>query len=281
MLVSPRYEGPPIISITGLPSDQRVPLVRQRKRLEAMLGDLSEGDWRSASRCEGWSVQDVVSHLVSVNVFWHASVLAGLGGVPTRVLIGFDPATTPALLVAPTRELAPAEVLGRFVSSNEAFLGVIANLDDGAWAMLAETPAGHLPIRLVAHHALWDCWVHERDIAAPLGLRPPVESDEVGSCLRYAAALSPALAIGTGQMLNGSFAIQASDPDICCVLDVGESVAVRDVIASPEVPCLRGDAASLVEALSIRMPLPPSAPIEWRLMLDGLANAFTAEPGTT
>jgi hypothetical protein len=218
----------------------------------------------------------VVAHLVGVNVFWRASVLAGLAGAPTRVLAGFDPATTPALMVAPMRELTPTEVLDGFVSSNDAFLAVLADLDNAGWVMLAESPAGHVPIRLIAHHALWDCWVHERDITLPLGLTPATEPDEVGSCVRYAAALSPALAIGTGHTFAGRFAIEATDPQLRCVLDVGESVAVRDDMASPEVPCLRGEAVALVEALSIRTPLPPSAPSEWRGLLQGLATAFTA-----
>jgi uncharacterized protein (TIGR03083 family) len=277
MLVSPRYDGPPIISITGQPDDQLAPLVRQRERLEAMLVELSDDDWSSPSRCDDWTVQDVVAHIVGVNVFWHASVRAGLGGTPTRVLAGFDPATTPAVMVAAMRELTPAEILEQFVTSNDDFLAVLNRLDDAGWATLAESPAGHVPIRLVAHHALWDCWIHERDIALPLGLTPPAEPDEVGSCLRYAAAVSPALAIGTGHLLAGRFAVEATDPSMCCVLDVGESVAVRDDVAPPDVPCLCGDAVSLVEALSIRAPMPPSAPPEWLGLLEGLAIAFTAE----
>src|SRR5439155_1424843 len=183
MLVSPRYDGPPIISITGQPDDQLAPVLRQRKRLAAMLVELGDDDWSAPSRCDDWTVQDVVAHMVGVNVFWHASVRAGLGGSPTRVLAGFDPATTPAVMVAAMRELTPTEVLEQFVTSNDEFLGVLAELDDAGWATLAESPAGHVPIRLVAHHALWDCWIHERDIALPLGLTPPAEPDEIGSSL--------------------------------------------------------------------------------------------------
>src|SRR5205807_10268214 len=173
-------------------------VVRQRRRLARMLAELREDDWRSPSRCAGWTVQDVIAHLVGVSVCWRASVLAGLAGTPPRVLAGFDPATTPALMVAPMRELSPTEVFDRFVASNDAFLAVLADLDNAGWVMLAESPAGHVPIRLIACHALWDCWVHERDVAQPLGLTPPTEPDEVGSRVRYAAALRPALAIGTG-----------------------------------------------------------------------------------
>ncbi|HEY5077930.1 MAG TPA: maleylpyruvate isomerase family mycothiol-dependent enzyme [Acidimicrobiia bacterium] len=277
MLVSPRYDGPPIISITGRPGDQLAPVLRQRRRLEAMLVDLDDADWSSASRCDDWTVQDVVAHMVGVNTFWNASVRAGLGGTPTRLLVGFDPATTPALMVDAMRDLAPQEILDQFVTSNETFLGVLAQLDDTGWTTLAESPAGHVPIRMVAHHALWDCWIHERDIALPLGLNPPLEPDEVASCLRYAAALSPALAIGTGHLLGGRFAVEATDPSLSCLLDVGESVTVRDGRAPPEVPCLRGEAVPLVEALSIRTPMPASVPPEWLRLLGGLAAAFTAD----
>ena len=138
------------------------------------------------------------------------------------------------------------------------------------------TPPGHVPIRLLAAHALWDGWTHERDIALPLGLTPPKEPDEVASCLRYAVALSPAFAIESGHALSGTFAVAATNPSLCCALEVGESVRVRDAPAPPEAPCLRGDAVTLVEALTIRALLPPNAPPEWLALLDGLATAFTA-----
>ena len=246
-----------------------------------MLEGLSESDWLSPTRCDSWTVQDVVAHLAGVNAFWHASVRAGLAGTPTRVLAGFDPATTPDLMVAPMREQAPKEILDQFVSSNDAFLGVLAELDDGGWETLAESPPGHVPIRLLAQHGLWDSWIHERDVALPLGLNPRVEPDEVASCLRYAAALSPAFLISAGHTLAGRFAVEATDASLCCVLEVGESVSVRDDNAPTEVPCLRGAAVTLVEALSIRAPLPPGAPSQWVELLEGLAIAFTAEARTS
>jgi uncharacterized protein (TIGR03083 family) len=275
MLVSPRYEGPPIMSIAGEPGEQLQAVVRQRRRFESMVGDLDDDDWCSASRCEGWTVQDVVAHIVGVNAFWNASVRAGLAGSPTRVLVGFDPVETPALMVAPMRELSPGEVLEQLVASNDAFLDAIGGLSDAGWAALAEAPPGHLPIRLVVQHALWDCWVHERDVALPLGLIPPAEPDEVASSLRYVGALSPAFAVQSGLPCQGVYALDSTDPTLHVVLDVGASVAVRDDVAAPGAPCLRGDAVALVEALSLRAPLPPSCPSDWEVLLRGLATVFS------
>ena len=239
-----------------------------------MLADLSADEWRSASRCDGWTVQDVVAHLVGVNAFWEASVSAGLAGTPTRVLAAFDPAAHPPMMVEPMRLLTPHEVLDQFVASNDGFLGAVATLDDGGWSTLAESPVGHVSIRLLAHHALWDSWVHERDIAVPLGLTPAREPDEIGSCLRYAAAVGPALSIGDSQRPARELAVLATDPDVPFTLEVGESVAVRHDFPPAHAPCLRGAAVELIEALSIRAPLPAGTPGEWRRLLQGLARTF-------
>src|ERR1700681_3973043 len=150
MKLSPRYDGPTILSFDGPADDQRSPVTRQRRRMESLLADLNEHEWRSKSRCDGWTVQDVVSHLVGVNTFWAASVRAGLDGV-----------AHPALMVDSMRTCSPREVFDQFVASNNAFLEAVATLDEHGWSTLAETPAGHVPIRLLVHHALWDAWVHE------------------------------------------------------------------------------------------------------------------------
>jgi uncharacterized protein (TIGR03083 family) len=272
--IAPRYDTPPLISIDGPWDDQLEPVSRQRRRLESFLGGLSEAEWARPSRCDGWTVQDVVAHIVGVNAFWRASVLAGLAGTPTRILTGFDPVATPALMVDSMRALTPTEVLDQFAQSNDAFLGPLAGLDEPGWSMPAEAPPGHIPVRLLAQHALWDCWIHERDIALALGSVPAVERDEVLSCLRYAAALSPGFSIMNGDALTGVFAVDAKDPDISFVLEVGESVAVRAGAAPGDAPCLSGNAVELIEALSIRGPLPTTAPAEWRRLLGGLATAF-------
>ncbi len=278
MKLAPRYDGPSIIAIEGRPDDQLAPVTRQRRRMETMLVDLGDDDWSAPSRCDAWTVQDVVAHLTGVNDFWNASVLAGIDGAPTRILTDFDPAATPPRLIGPMRTLAPAEVLERFAVSNDAFLATLAGLDDEAWSVRAESPAGHVPIRLLAQHALWDSWVHERDVALPLGADVDEEADEVLSCLRYAAALSPALAMSTGRTFLGTFAVEAADPAVCFVLEVGESsVAVHDDAVPPGASCLRGDAVGLVEALSLRAPLPATTPDQWRQLLAGLATAFDAE----
>ncbi len=279
MKISPRYEGSPILDFPGVPADSLAATVRQRRRMESTLAGLADADWRAPSRCAAWTVRDVVAHLVGVNGFWHASIRAGLAGSPTRVLGSFDPARTPAVMVSTMATLPDQEVLDQFVASNDALLAAMTALGDGGWLTIAESPAGHVPIRVLAMHALWDAWIHERDIAIPLGLPCAAEDDEVAACLKYAAAISPALAIGFGLPAVGRLAVEGTDPVVGFVLAVGDSVRLADrVHGTVEVPCLRGPSVDLVEALSLRTPLPDVAPPEWRRMLDGLAMAFDAAP---
>ena len=278
MKVSPRYEGPQILSIDGPADDQAVVIARQRRRMESLLVDLTDDEWNAPSRCDGWTVQDVVAHLVGVNAFWEASVSAGLAGTPTRVLAAFDPVVHPAMMVDAMRAQTPREVLGQFVASNDGFLGALAPLGDDGWAILAESPAGHVSIRLLAYHALWDAWIHERDIAFPLGLTPAEEADELESSLRYAAAVGPALTISADDAFSGALGVIATDPDVHFTVDVAGSVAVHDRVPTDDMPCLRGSAVELIEALSIRAPLPAGTCTEWHQLVNGLATVFDSAP---
>ena len=274
MKLSPRYDGPPLIAIDGPVDDQLAPVVRQRRRLEATLAGFNDDEWNAASRCDGWRVQDVVAHIVGVNTYWEASVKAGVAGEPLRILANFDPAATPKLMVGSMSSLTSEEVFQQFVSSNTGFLGALESLDATGWSMLAESPPGHVTIRVLASHALWDTWVHERDIALPLGRTQPVEDDEVIATLRYVAALAPALLIAGGEAPVGAYVVEVTDPELSFTLDVGESVTVRNGSAPDDPPLLRGDAVELIEALSIRAPLPDSTPAEWRELLRGLETVF-------
>ena len=276
MKLSPRYDGPAVLEIDGNADDQAVVVARQRRRLQALLADLGEDEWRAASRCAGWSVQDVVAHLVGVNAFWEASVSAGLAGTPTRVLAAFDPAAHPPMMIEPMRALTAGQVLDQFVASNDGFLGALAALDDRGWSTPAESPIGHVSIRLVAQHALWDSWLHERDIVLPLGRTHVAEPDEIASCLIYSAAVGPSFRIGDAGTVPSALAVVATDPDVHFTLEVGDAVRVRHESASAPMPCLRGDAVELTEALSIRAPFPADAPPEWHQLVRNLATVFDA-----
>ena len=257
-------------------------MVRQRRRLAKRLSELGDEGWATPSRCEGWSVQDVVTHLSSTNQFWAISVAQGLAGTPTRFLATFDPVASPAQMVDSSRGKPVAETLATFVDSVEALADAVEPLTDGQVAtVIAEAPPGHVTLDAVMLHALWDAWIHERDILVPLGLTQDHEDDEIAGCLAYAAALGPAFALSNGLPELSMFVVSASDPR--CHFVVGHaagdltSVEVRNganVDLMPPFPILGGDAVDLIEALSFRAPFPSDLDPTIRTLVGGLADVF-------
>ena len=135
---------------------------------------------------------------------------------------------SPAQLVDSTRGTPPEETLAAFRASNAEMLDAIEALDDAGWAAVGEAPPGHVPLTLVADHALWDSWVHERDILVPLGRTPVEDPREVLTCLRYAAALGQAFEVGQGRGPGGIAVLEVTDPDARIVVSAtGDQVRVH------------------------------------------------------
>lgn len=274
MILTPRYGSPPVIVVDArVPGDEH-PMVRQRRRLEALLGELDEADWQHPTRCDGWSSQDVITHLVTTNGFWSLSIRAGLAGEPTRFLGTFDPVATPALLVDQAQGTPPAATLEQFVAGNDDLASLVDTFGPDEWNTIAEAPPGHLPIGLVADHALWDGWVHERDIALPLGRPAVVDADEVLTSLRYAAALGRGFDTASGTTEAAPVVLEVRDPDAVIVVTLEDGVAhVGDGPAPEGALRAEGDAVEILEMLSVRdagRPLPEAV----ATLMAGLATVF-------
>lgn len=277
MQLTPRYGNDPVLVLDGAPDAVLGPTVRQRRRLAATVSSFTDEQWTHPSRCEGWSNRDVISHLDSTNAFWSFSIRQGLAGEPTRFLATFDPVASPAQIVAGTAELPAEAVLESFLASNEAYLTLLESLDDDGWQALAEAPPGHVAVRTLATHGLWDAWVHERDILLPLGLDQALEPDEVTAALRFAASLGPTYGMTMGMPGRGTIGIDATDPTASFRVEVGDAVVVHDGDGPADL-VLAGDAVELIEALSLRAPLASPVPAEHAWLLAGLATVFDVAP---
>ena len=254
--------------------DPSILLVRQQRRFAAVLATFGSDQWASRTRCERWSVRDVVVHLVGANELWRSSVTAGRSGAATRLFEFFDPVTTPPRLVDAVEGWTRFEALARYVEATDAVAAAVAGLDVEAWSQTGESPLGHVSLRLVVLHALWDSWIHERDVLLPLGLTPIVEPDEVVACLTYAAALGPALLAAGGSVRHGTLVVAATEPEVQIVVEVGSSVLVRLDAAAPGAARLAGRAVDLIEGLSFRAPLIADVAAADRWLLSGLDAAF-------
>jgi uncharacterized protein (TIGR03083 family) len=271
--LNPRYEGPAIIEVGDLVADPSEPFIRQRKRLAEVMSLLSSEEWASPSRCEGWSVQDVAEHLAGVNQFFLLSIGSGLRDEPSQLLASFDPVKVPAAMVERARGAAPAATLERLIESNGELAALLSSVPEDDWAKPAEAPPGHIAVRAVCAHALWDAWIHERDVLLPLGLNQQIETDEVEVALGYAAALGVAFYLISGAARSGSLAVETQHPALAFTVDVGEQVNVR-LGAQPDATALvKGEAVDLLEGFSCRGPH-PRVPIDHRWLVDGLHQVF-------
>ncbi len=276
MLLTPRYDGPPVLSLAGPPGAIAIPAIRQQRRLVDTLAGLTDEQWSHPSRCDGWTAHDVAVHLHSVHGFWAFSTAQGLKGEPTRFLATFDPVASPPQMVAAAAPTTPAELVEQMRASTGVLEAQWSSLTDADWIALAEAPPGHISVSALVHHALWDSWIHEHDILVPLGITPPAEDDEVAASLRYVAALTPAFALCAGASGRGSFAIDAGHVQV--VVEVDETVRVRSGLALPEADTvdtvLRGDPVEVLEQLSFRAPWTFDVPADQAWMLGGLATTF-------
>jgi uncharacterized protein (TIGR03083 family) len=161
------------------------PWLRHRKRFAEALESFTDAQWQAPSRCDGWTNRDVVGHLVDVDAFWNFSVTMGRAGQPSEVLRDFDPIDTPRSLVDAMAERSTGEVFASFIANGDALRDTITSLSDHEWGSICESPIGHVEVRVLLAHALWDSWLHERDILTGLDLVPSCELDELAVATWY------------------------------------------------------------------------------------------------
>ncbi|MEC3913047.1 maleylpyruvate isomerase family mycothiol-dependent enzyme [Nocardia sp. CDC160] len=164
--------------ITALLSDQWDALTR-------LVDGLDENGWRTASPLPGWTVFDVLAHVIGVE-----SMLLGeptpeiaVSGDHIRNEIG----TLNEKWIAALRPLTGSQLLERFLDVTGRRLKALEQTTPEAWAELVPTPVGMAPYGRFMRIRLFDCWMHEHDIADALG----VSVDEGGS--RGAAAFAELL----------------------------------------------------------------------------------------
>jgi len=187
-------------------------LGEQHSELADLLEPIDESGWQRPTRCEGWSVADVVLHL------------------------------------AQTDELALASAQDRFTDGLEELAGGLdrqGNVDDGAAAMgaheggppnsvlferwregaaalreefAASDPhrrvtwvSGQLSCRTLATTRFAECWIHTGDVADALGV-PQVPTDSLEHIARLAWRTLPYAFAREGKELAGPVAFDLGAP---------------------------------------------------------------------
>jgi uncharacterized protein (TIGR03083 family) len=148
------------------------------EHFEQLVRSLPEDAWRRPSRCEGWTVADVATHVA---------------GTLTEIVEGrFDGLGTPERtqqIVVDRRRQGPAETADELAKSREVGASLLAAFDDATW----QGPAlGGLPGTIgEGVEGLWyDTYVHAEDIRAAAGLPSEGGPGLRGSVIHLATLLT-------------------------------------------------------------------------------------------
>jgi uncharacterized protein (TIGR03083 family) len=124
---------------------------------------LGEAEWELSTECPGWTVRDVVAHMVGTE----RSLLGDpppepLASVPGHVRN--DLGERNEAWVQSMRSRPGPSVLEAFVSATERRLAEMRSWDEARFTEPGPSPVGIVPYREFMHVRVMDCWVHEQDI---------------------------------------------------------------------------------------------------------------------
>lgn len=214
-----------------------------------LCADLSHSEWNRQTRCPGWSVRDVLSHMIGTEL-----MLAGKSDPSTEVgdasHIKNDIGRFNEVAVERRRDHAGADVLAEFTDVTAHRLDELGAMDDEAFDADAWTPAGQSTYGRFMQIRVFDCWMHELDIRAALG-RPG--GMQRGVVERGLAEMKTALGFAVGKKAGApdgsSVAFHITGPvtqRIDVVVD-GRAAVVDAEVPDPTatVTCDVGDFAAL------------------------------------
>ncbi|MFD7842353.1 maleylpyruvate isomerase family mycothiol-dependent enzyme [Nocardia sp. NPDC059764] len=147
--------------ITALLSDQWDALTR-------LVDGLDENRWRTPSPLPGWTVFDVLAHVIGTEsmLLGEPTPDAEVSGAHIRNEIG----TLNERWIESLRPLAGAQLLDRFLDVTGRRVKALEQTTDEMWGGFVPTPVGMAPYGRFMRIRLFDCWMHEHDIADALGV---------------------------------------------------------------------------------------------------------------
>jgi uncharacterized protein (TIGR03084 family) len=183
----------------------------QHAELDRLLAALAEANWQRPTRCEGWTLADVVLHLAQTDELALASSQGRFADTAVR-LAGGAPATSidegAAAMVERERGQSGPQLRGRWQAGAAALREALAAGDPHRRVVWV---AGELSLRTLATTRLAETWIHAGDVADALGvgLAP---TDRLRYIARLAWRTLPYAFTRAGRQLAGPVAFQLRGP---------------------------------------------------------------------
>jgi len=127
------------------------------------LRDRDERVFDALTPCPGWTVRDVVSHLVGVELYARGERIPEVtGDIPAYVHNAVGQVNE--AFVASRRHLRGSEVLAEFIAVTTATLQRLEQLSDGEWEYVDWSPEGERSVASAYERRIVDSWIHLQDI---------------------------------------------------------------------------------------------------------------------
>jgi uncharacterized protein (TIGR03083 family) len=166
--------------VTPIPDDSQLAgldpydlLEEEARRLADFFASLPDEGWDTPSRCEGWTVRDVLAHLAASQAYHHACLddslddfmFAGLDAGATG-LDGFN-----EWGIRKYDGSSPAEILEEWTAATAEQIDRMRARDGGTMT----TMVPDYPVRIQAFHCATEIATHADDVGAPV---PATEPDD-------------------------------------------------------------------------------------------------------
>jgi uncharacterized protein (TIGR03083 family) len=140
----------------------------EAERIEAHLGDLPDGflEWARPSRCAGWTVRDVLAHLLASEDY-HEACLEGRVAAYLKAMEArgaADIATFNAIGIADLADSQPSQLLARWHARDAATRHGFRGREGRA----IDTSVGEYPARWQAFHVASELAIHADDMFVPV-----------------------------------------------------------------------------------------------------------------
>jgi len=159
--------------------------------MSSLGSELTEDEWKRPTEVPGWSVQDNLTHIVTLE--------ASLMGrpAPEHELpedlphVKNDVGRRNEVLVASRRGLSGADALVEFREVTQERLEQLRGYDDAAFGAESWTPVGPGTVRDLLPFRVFDSWVHEQDMRRATGRPGDLDTPVAAEALDRIAASMP------------------------------------------------------------------------------------------
>ncbi len=138
--------------------------------IDQVVGDLPDAQWSKSTSLPGWTVHDVVAHVVGTE-----SMLQGLGTPEADIDVSAlehvrnDIGVLNERWVRKLRDLSHAELLERFRTTTNRRREALTAMGEDQWHELTATPAGPDSYGRFMRVRTFDCFMHEHDVRDAVG----------------------------------------------------------------------------------------------------------------